>query len=91
MASITKLAALAAELNAPKTSPAQDPTTSLSVTTTEETWQWVAADLLKRRKRLHQCVTDPKTRPNKREKRDHEFTLLNNILDAINQVIPIYT
>lgn len=94
MASITKLSALAAELKGESVHPtctyhAIDPAEQLSVTTTAETWQWVAADLVKRQKRLHQCVLDPKTRPNKREKRDHEYQLLTNALEAIKQVLPL--
>lgn len=86
---------MAAELNKQEKAqptcayPKQNPDSHVAVTASVETWQWVAGDLIKRKKRLSQSVLNPKTRPNKREKRDHELSLLTKILDSITQSVII--
>lgn len=54
---------------------------------TRECAEWLIADIDKRRKRIGQCVSEPKTRQRKREKREHELYFVAMASDAINNAL----
>ena len=62
-----------------------EPFDQLQVTASRETWDWIKADLLKRRKKLSQSAGDPHTKPSKRSKRQTELARLEATIEAINK------
>ena len=76
--SITNLAQYSERMNTPTL-----PTDKLSVTFSRAERDWFANDLIKRKKRLSQAVSDPKTRQSKREKRQGELYMLSATLDRL--------
>lgn len=62
-----------------------EPSDRLQVTASRETWDWIAADLLKRRKKLSQAAGDPHTKQGKRAKRQQELARLDATLVAIKK------
>ncbi|MBD5302305.1 MAG: hypothetical protein HDS16_04830 [Bacteroides sp.] len=67
------------------------PTDKLSVTFTRAERDWFAKDLIKRKKRLSQAVSDPKTRQSKREKRQSELYMLSATLDKLQEAVKVDT
>lgn len=49
--------------------------------------EWLLADIMKRRKRLEQCVADAHTRMAKREKRERELNFVAYTSDIINYAL----
>ena len=76
--SINNLAQYAERMNTPDL-----PTDKLQVVFTRTERDWFAKDLIKRKKRLSQAVSDPKTRQSKREKRQSELYMLSATLDKL--------
>lgn len=63
------------------------PTDELTVTMTRAARDWFLADLIKRKKRLLQAVSDHKTKQSKREKRESELLMLSLTLENLQNAI----
>lgn len=84
--SINNLSEYSERMNAPAL-----PTDRLSVVLTRAERDWFAKDLIKRKKRLSQAVSDPKTRQSKREKRQSELYMLSATLDRLQEAVKVDT
>lgn len=82
--SINSLAQYSERMNTPDL-----PTDRLSVVLTRAERDWFAKDLIKRKKRLSQAVSDPKTRQSKREKRQSELYMLSATLDKLQEAVKV--
>lgn len=76
--SINSLAEYSERMNTPDL-----PSDEFALIFTRAERDWFAKDLVKRKKRLSQAVSDPKTRQSKREKRQNELYMLSKTFDKL--------
>lgn len=76
--SINNLAEYSERMNTPDL-----PTDEFVLILTRAERDWLAKGLIKRKKRLSQAVSDPKTRQSKREKRQNELYMLSKTFDKL--------
>lgn len=81
-ASITNLDAVRERLTA-----TPNPHDLVRIEISRECAEWLLADIVKRRKRLEQCVADAHTRTAKREKRERELNFVAYSTDIINYAL----
>lgn len=77
--SINKLSEYSERMNI-----ANHPEDELTVSMTRAARDWFMSDLIKRKKRLLQAVSDNKTKQSKREKRENELHMLSITLENLN-------
>lgn len=82
--SINSLAEYSERMNTPDL-----PTDEFVLILTRAERDWFAKDLIKRKKRLSQAVSDPKTRMAKREKRQSELYMLSATLDKLQEAVKV--
>lgn len=76
--SINNLAQYAQRINTPYL-----PTDALHLIIPRSARDWIVADLLKRKKKLEQAISDPKIKESKAKKRHSELYMLSVTLDRL--------